>query len=175
MLSALNQQESESLEGEFSALFDFAILSDLKDALDVLDYNWDQFFLEFSNDDQIGLIEQLFGELTAKTLVTFLLISIAIIILFLAILFLPYKKWLSRETKSPLDKVISLLKKHGAKRKKHESLQQFHARIANTIDPRMNMLFAQFISYYYQGKYADGKNSSKALNDVYKQMANLKP
>lgn len=179
LLSALSSQETERLSHEFSSLFDASIFEGLRETFAIVDFNWNTFVLGFNQESQVSLIETLFGELSRKSLTTFLLYAIAAIAIFVALLFLPYKKWL-RHTPTPiLHKVLKKLEQCGYKREKHESLQTFYERIKPKLKPIVQQTLAEFIAYYYQDQYqqsqVNGNNELKAhLQRIGKQVLSLK-
>jgi transglutaminase-like putative cysteine protease len=175
LLSALNAQEKAFFQNGIEGLFNIALFDSLHEALGIIDHNWSQFVLEFNNNSQSTLIEDVLGELSKKNLVTFLLISFAFIGLFLVAVFLPYRKWLTFKRHSVLQKVLALLGKKGASRYQYESLQQFYNRVESTLSPDMKDLLASFIDQYYAYEYsADSLVSENELLDVYSKMAALK-
>jgi transglutaminase-like putative cysteine protease len=175
LLAALNAQESAIFNEEISSLFDASLFDGIRDTLTFIDHNWNQFVLEFNNDAQGSLIENIFGELSKKNLTTFLLVSIAVIGLFVAILFLPYKKWLRIERKTALQKLLKFLAKNGFNRKKHEPLRQFYQRIHPQLSIEVANKLSEFINLYYEYRYqSDARVNEGDLMALYLEVASQK-
>ncbi len=175
LLSALSALESRVFTGNINTFFNAPFFSELAKKMAVIDHNWDQFFLGFNNDSQGDLIEKLFGELSKKTLTTFLFIAIAGIAIFLAVLFLPYKKWLIRTPLSALTKVLLLLKKYGFEKRIEESLQQFYDRIEQNLTPLMQEALLAFVQAYYIKEYqANGNIDEQNLVVMYQALLAIK-
>lgn len=175
LLAALNAQESAIFNDEISSLFDAPLFDGLRDTFTFIDHNWNQFVLEFNNDAQGSLIEDIFGEVSKKNLTTFLLVSLAGIALFLALLFLPYKKWFYIERKTALQKLLIFLAKNGFTREKHEPLQQFYLRIQPQLSVVVASKLSEFISLYYEFRYQNETNVNEGdLMSLYLQVASQK-
>lgn len=153
LFSALSDNENAIFDEEMNGFFNMPLFSGIRETLDIIDHNWSQFVLEFNNDAQGNLITDIFGELSKKNLLTFLLISLAIIAIFLASLFVPYKKWFSIKQKSTLDKIFKLLKKKGLERRNHESLLQFYERIKDGLPEEMKINLQKYVEKYYEHEY----------------------
>lgn len=158
LMAALNAQESAIFTNEMNSLFEGSLFDGIRGTLTFIDHNWNQFVLEFNNDAQGSLIENIFGELSSKNLTTFLLVSLAGIGLFLAVLFLPYKKWLYIERKTALQKLFNFMAKKGFIRDKHETLQQFHERIKPQLSSEISSKLSDFISKYHEIRYQNVPN-----------------
>jgi len=175
LLASLNAQESAMFSDEIGSFFSSSIFDGLRGTFALIDHNWNQFVLDFNNDAQGNLIEKLFGELSKKSLTTFLLVALASIGLFLAILFLPYKKWLSIERKTTLQKVLIFMGKKGFKRDKHESMKQFYARIHAHLSVEASSKLAEFIKHYYDFKYRQNSQvDEKHLLRLYFALRDIK-
>lgn len=153
IMSALNNEDSAIFEEGVGGLFAHSAFDNIRGMLAVLDHSWSQIVLEFNNDSQGSLIEDIFGELSKKNLTTFLLIALAFIGLFLAALFLPYRKWLSIKRNTALQKVLKLLHKKGFTRAKNEPLQRFFNRIESTLPDNLKAAVEDFVEQYYEHKY----------------------
>ena len=174
LISALNAQESAMFSDEIHGLFNSPIFDGMRETLGIIDHNWNQFVLEFNNDAQGSLIKDLFGELSKRNLTTFLLVALAIIGIFLAILFLPYHKWLNRKPPSALQKLLLLLSKRGFVRNRHESLQQFYIRIEPTLSQEMKDALSKFVKRYYEAAYQNTMPiPEEELFSLYTQIAKI--
>jgi transglutaminase-like putative cysteine protease len=153
LISALNEQESRLFNEDIGSLFDIPALNVLREQFTILDHNWNQVFLGFNNNSQTDLIKALFGEFSRKSLMHFLLATIAIIIMFLAMIFLPYRKWFYVKRKSSLQKVLARLEKKGFVRRKQESLRQFFERIKAELSEETAHALENYVQSYYQAMY----------------------
>lgn len=153
LLSALNNQESEIFAQELKSFFDFAGLSLLDEQLSILDHNWNQFVLGFNQDAQSNIIKSIFGELSKQSLTQFLLLTIALIGLFLATLFLPYRSWFTLPSKTPLALVFKSLNKAGFEKQAHETLASFVNRIKPNLQEAVHMPLEEFTQLYYRATY----------------------
>ncbi|MDT0594136.1 DUF3488 and transglutaminase-like domain-containing protein [Glaciecola petra] len=153
LLSALNNQESEVFARDIKSFFDFAGLSVLDEKLSILDHNWNQFVLGFNQDAQSNIITSIFGELSKQSLTQFLLLTIALIGLFLAVLFLPYRSWFTLPTKTPLSLVFKSLSKLGYEKQAHETLASFVDRIKPSIQEAVFGPLEHFTELYYRATY----------------------
>jgi transglutaminase-like putative cysteine protease len=175
LLSALNGSESAMLNNEINGLFSMQAFDGLREIFTIIDHNWHQFVLEFNQDAQSSLIERIFGELSKKNLTTFLLLAICAIAILLALIFLPYKKWLKIKQKTALEKVIKSLRSKGFEREKQESLQHFYNRIESQLPDNIKSPLLAFVETYYQYKYQPNTRvSEKDLMDQYARLAQLK-
>ena len=172
LLAALSAQESAIFNNEMSSFFDATLFDGIRGALTFIDHNWNQFVLEFNNDAQGSLIENIFGELNNKSLTTFLLVSLAGIGLFVAILFLPYKNWLRIERKTALQKLLIHMAKNGYIREKHEPLRQFYLRIRPQLSDELASKLSEFIDLYYEFRYqSKARINEKDLMELYLEVA----
>lgn len=175
LMAALNEQDSAIFNDDISNLFGNSIFDGIRGTLALIDHNWNQFVLEFNNDAQGNLIEQIFGELSKKSLTTFLLISLAGIALFLALLFLPYKKWLHIERKTALQKLLNFMAKKGFTRNTRESLQQFHDRIQTQLPGEVSSRLSDFVRHYYEFTYQqDSHIKEEDLMPLYLHVISVK-
>lgn len=170
LLSALNEQDSILLTEDMNTWLNIPLLEGLGNYLVVLDHNWKQLFLEFNQDSQTSLVEKLFGELSTKTLSTFLLLTLVAIALFLSLVFLPYKRLTQRKEKPQLEKVLRLLNKNGLARHKNESLQVFHRRISPSLESKFNLVFERFIEAYYKIHYQENLEQRAKLDSIYQEL-----
>lgn len=175
LMAALNSKESDIFNSEINGIFDISMFDGLRDTLSVLDHNWSQFVLQFNNEAQSSIIENIFGELSKRNLTSYLLFAIAVIGLFLAMLFLPYKKWLVIEHKTSLQKLVILLSKKGFKRETRESLKQFYDRIRPSLSKELSSLLAEFIEKYYAYTYhKESTIKEQDLKLLYVKISSLK-
>lgn len=175
LMAALDAEESAMFNNEISSLFGNSMFDDVRGTLALIDHNWNQFVLEFNNDAQGNIIENIFGEFSKKSLTTFLLISLAGIGLFLALLFLPYKKWFSIERKTALQKLLNFMAKKGYEKEKRESLQQFYERINPSLSTELSSTIAGFIKHYYEYRYQkESKLNEQDLMTLYLKVASAK-
>lgn len=161
LVSALNEQESLIFSQDIKGLFDIPAFSGLREQFAVLDHNWNQFILDFNNDAQTDLIQDLFGEVNRKSLTHFLLATLVAIAVFLALIFLPYKKWFTIKRKSSLQRVLTKLEKQGFVRERQESLRQFFVRIELKLNNETSEALDKYITAYYQVMYEATKNADK--------------
>lgn len=162
LMSSLGEHETHYYDNSFSSIFPDSFLSSIRRNFAVIDFNWNTFVLEFGQDSQASLVEKMFGELNQKNLLSFLIASFAAIALFLALLFVPYKKWFSYKPKSDLDKVLIKLEKLGFTRKKSEPLQSFYERIEPQLPHDLKIVLAQYISTFYRHHYQATQNTDAA-------------
>ena len=175
LMAALSEQDNSVFDDEINGLFSHSMFDGFRETFAMVDHTWNQFFLEFNNDSQGGLIEDIFGELSKRNLTTFLLIALAFIALFLALLFLPYKKWLRFKRRTALQKLLALLTKKGFARHSHEPLEQFFTRIEPTLPNNMSLAVKVFVSQYYSHKYSPHSQVSEAdLNVLFTKVASTK-
>jgi transglutaminase-like putative cysteine protease len=175
LLSSLNERESALFKGDINGFFETAAFNSLREKLAIIDHNWNQFFLEFNTDAQSSLIKELFGELSKKTLITYLLFSMGVIALFLGALFLPYKKWLVVERHSALQKLFKYLKKKGFEREKHEPLNIFYKRIKTKLPTELQSILSDFVEKYYARNYSpDTQVTEQELANLYSLAAAVK-
>ncbi len=153
LISALSATETSLLSRDTSNLFNLPIIDYMSDLIAIVDHNWSQLVINFDQKTQVGLIEKLFGELTYKSLFTFLILSIVIIVLFVTVLFLPYKTWLSKDRKTSLQIVLTFLEKHGFKKCKNESLNTFITRIKRDVHPNFFNKLDEFSQIFYTLEY----------------------
>jgi len=116
----------------------------------MIDHQWTQTVLRYDQDSQRDLIKKWFGEFSAKSMTTFMMAILATIVLFLALVFLPYKTWFKRAPYSPISQLLIFLKKKGWEKRKHETLQDFVYR----LHPRLNAKQQESISRYVEQCYA---------------------
>ncbi|MFW8589897.1 transglutaminaseTgpA domain-containing protein [Glaciecola sp. 2405UD65-10] len=181
LMSSLSEHETHYYNDTFSSIFPDSFLSRMRKNLAVIDFNWNTFVLEFGQDSQASLIERIFGELNQKNLTSFLIATFAAIALFLALLFVPYKKWFSYKPRSDLDKVLRKLDKLGFSRKNSEPLYSFYQRIESQLPSDLKMVLAQYISIFYRHHYqaAPSINASSAkirkdLHSISRKLLNIK-
>ena len=175
LLSALSAQDSIIFSNEMGGLFAHSMFNNIRETLALFDHTWHQFVLEFSTASQGSLIEDIFGELSKKNLATFLLLALLVIGLFLAFLFLPYKKWFSIKRASSVDRVFATLKKKGFERYRHEPLQTFFERIQGQLPSEIKAATAEFVECYYQYKYkADSTYSESTLLQLHSKIKRIK-
>lgn len=159
LLSSLNDDEGNLVERPFnlSEFNDVPFVRQLHDFLVLLDHQWTQSVLRFDQDSQRDIIKQWFGEFNAKNMMTFMFIALAAIALFIAIVFLPYRKWFSRKVQSPTAKFLTLLSKHGQDKRQHETLEQFVVRITPNLTQYQIEQLELFMAYYYSAEYGHAK------------------
>lgn len=172
LASALDQQESEIFSSSVGGLFDLPALAGLREYMSVIDHNWNQFVLGFNNDSQSDLIEDIFGEVSRKSLTHFLLATLSAIALFLALLFLPYKKWFTRRHKSHLDKILLAFKKEGFEKQIPESLQHFYDRISPQLNNDSKQLLQEYTNMYYSTIYGQSGEDENNNESRLSQLAN---
>jgi hypothetical protein len=132
-------------------------VAQLRDWLVMIDHQWTQTVLRYDQDSQRDLIKKWFGEFSAKSMTTFMLAILATIVLFLALVFLPYKKWFERAPYSPASQLLIFLKKKGWEKRKHETLQDFIHR----LNPRLNAKQQASITHYVEQCYAHSYGKDK--------------
>lgn len=171
LMAALSPQESAVFNGEIGGFFDKSIFAEIREKLAIIDHKWNQLVLGFNNDSQSDLIEKLFGELNRKNLTSFLLLALGAIIVFMAFLFIPYKKIFTIQRKTSLDKLFILLKKYNYTKSTNESLEQFSNRIKQHLPTDAQDLLALFVKQYYVKTYQENsKVSEKDLTNTYEQI-----
>lgn len=169
LLSALNNQESEVFGRDIRSFLDFAGLSVLDEQLSILDHNWNQFVLGFNQDAQSNIIKAIFGELSKQSLTQFLLLTIALIALFLALLFLPYRTWFKIAPTTPLSVVFKALAKLGFVKKPHETLGSFVQGIIPQMQDTIADPLEHFTKLYYRSTYEKSYKPDK-INELTKNM-----
>ena len=136
------------------------------------DHNWNQFVLGFNNDSQSDLIKDIFGEVSRKSLTHFLLATLSAIALFLALLFLPYKRWFLRRHKSHLDKMLLSFKKEGFEKQVSEPLQHFYDRISPQLNEDSKQLMQEYTKMYYSLRYGQSYEDENTNESSLSQLAN---
>jgi transglutaminase-like putative cysteine protease len=159
LFSSITENESELIERPFnlSGFNNIPIVAQLRDWLVMIDHQWTQTVLRYDQDSQRDLIKKWFGEFSAKSMTTFMLAILATIVLFLALVFLPYKKWFERAPYSPASQLLIFLKKKGWEKRKHETLQDFIHR----LNPRLNAKQQASITHYVEQCYAHSYGKDK--------------
>jgi len=152
LFSSITQNESDLVERPFnlSGFNDIPVIGQLRDWLVMIDHQWTQTVLRYDQDSQRDLIKKWFGEFNAKSMTTFMLAILGTIVVFLTLIFLPYKTWFTRAPYSPASQLLTLLKKKGWEKRKHETLEDFVKR----LQPRLNTKQRQQISHYVERCYA---------------------
>jgi len=173
LMSSLSAHESEYFNQQEKGIFHSQLFDEIRQTLAIIDFNWNTLVLGFSQDSQVSLIEKIFGELNQKTITTFLILSIVCISLFLAVVFLPYKKWFSFNRPNALQNVLRKLQQMGFVRKTQEPLQVFYSRIEPQLSAELRHMLTQFIALYYEVhyKHATSLNSEHTQNTQQKQAA----
>ncbi len=163
LMSALDESESSILIEQSADIWDLPVFNKLNEYLAILDHNWHQLVLNFDQRTQIDLIKKLFGELSYQTLFTFLILSIIVIVIFLTVLFLPYRKWFRKDKEPTVSAVLNFLDKQGLKRNKNESLKNFIKRIDNQLSPQFFEYLKSFSDLYYRTNYQCSSNDAEKL------------
>lgn len=167
LLSSLNDEESELIDSGFSLnkFNNFPFVENMQELFVLLDHQWSQSVLRFDQDSQRDIITKLFGKFNAKTLMTFMLVAVGIIALFIVLVFLPYKTWFARPSSQPEAKLFALLGKYGWVKQRSETLQQFTKRIEPQLSTAQNNYLQRFVSLFYQYQYDQSAcNNDKDAN-----------
>ncbi|MFC4699569.1 transglutaminaseTgpA domain-containing protein [Glaciecola siphonariae] len=157
LFSSITEEEGDLVERPFnlSEFNDAAIIRQIRDFLVLIDHQWTQSVLRFDQDSQRDLIKKLFGDFNAKNMTTFMFVALGIIVLFIALVFLPYKSWFSRTAPSALSTLLAFLEQHGMQKKPHETLKQFSTRISPKLNSRQQKELTRFVNRFYRAQYAN--------------------
>lgn len=168
LLSSLNEEEGSMVERPFnlSRFENVPLLSQLQDFLVLIDHQWTQSVLRFDQDSQRDLIKQWFGEFNAKNMTTFMFMILGTIVLFIGIVFLPYKSWFMRKSYSHTAKFLSLMSRHGYHKQAQETLKQFVARISPDLNDQQTKQIGVFVNRYYRAEYAQTSTSTSEFDHL---------
>ncbi len=172
LLSSITEEEGELVERPFnlSEFNDVALIKRLHDFLVLIDHQWTQSVLRFDQDSQRDLIKQWFGAFNAKNMTTFMFIALGSIAFFIALLFIPYRKWFTPKSKQPLDKMLRLLDSYGWKKQPQETLKQFVSRISPQLKPTQKTHIESFVNSYYAYVYAGTELANNDFEDLIKRI-----
>ncbi|MGQ8365763.1 transglutaminaseTgpA domain-containing protein [Glaciecola sp. 1036] len=157
LLSAISEEDNELVEGN-SFLRGMASLPGLKHLSDFIvmaNHNWSQMVLGYDQENQRDLIERIFGEVNTKNLITFLLVSFAIIVAIVAFFFAPWRRWFKTEKVTPQVILFEILRNRGFNKQTQETMKDFFVRISDKCTEDEKQVLFTFADVYYEFEYAD--------------------
>ncbi|MEM0910479.1 MAG: DUF3488 and transglutaminase-like domain-containing protein, partial [Pseudomonadota bacterium] len=176
LFDSLMESEQDLIDDNklMRTLIGIGVIKSLEDSLVLLNHNWSQMVLGYDQNSQLDIVQKLFGNANVKNLVTFLLFAFAGIAMYLITSFLPWRQWLMSKPVSSETILLDLLRKKGFKRRKHETIKQFIARIKHQLDPIALDSLYEFETHFYALRYANNDNVqslNSALNKCIKALS----
>jgi transglutaminase-like putative cysteine protease len=172
LFSSIDETESDLIERPFnlSEFNDNPIIGQIRDFLVMIDHQWSQTVLQYDQDSQRDLIKKWFGDFNAKNMTSFMLISLGLIVFCLALVFLPYKTWFSRQPYSPGAQLLEFLSKKGWQKHTHETLKDFVARLSPKLSQTQRSYLHVYVEQCYMHQYNEREISQEKLQEMLRKI-----
>ncbi|GAC13549.1 transglutaminase family protein [Aliiglaciecola lipolytica] len=168
-LRAAIQEAGELIDSPFSLSRFSAIawLNEFRMLLKDIDFMWTKWILGFDKNSQKDLIKSLIGELTPQKLALFGVSVIGIIIILLALFFLPSLRQKNQDTITKYyQKSEKLLQKLKIYRLPHQGPMDFAMSVESKLPNSLNQPFMQVTHVYMQHQYQKNSQQQKLRNKV---------